>query len=44
MKQAMKDAAINQIHHGMRAEDMLLLILLGETPIMGTTFAESTKR
>jgi hypothetical protein len=42
-KQAMNDAAINQIHHGMRLEDILSQ-LDRETPIIDTTSPESAKR
>jgi hypothetical protein len=40
----MKDAATNQVHHGMGAEDMLFTYAIRETPIIGTTSAESAKR
>ena len=33
----MKDVATNQTHHGMRAADMLLLMLLRRRPIIGAT-------
>jgi hypothetical protein len=41
----MKDAAINQTHHGMRAEeDMLSYSCNSKTPIIGTPSTESVKR